>query len=132
MSAWLFEATGVNGVFSYPAVVQSAFWHGGMTGGADVRTGARVSADGLTLTVGVVGAPNTPGPCGADYTASAAESETAVGVAVKGTPHGGTGNCDLVGYFRTVTVHLSAPLGGRVLLNAQGDVEIVCPETGDC
>jgi hypothetical protein len=35
--------------------------------------------------------------------------------------------CSAVGIFRTVSVSLASPLGGRVVVNASGEVEAVCP-----
>ena len=132
ISAWLFDVGAVNGELGYPALDPSAYWGGGMTPSPDT-IGGRISGDGLTLTIGLVGGPETPGPCGIDYAAAAAESETAVAVAISSRSHGGQDVvCDLVGYPRTVTVHLSAPLGGRVLLDSQGNPGDVCPEKPDC
>jgi hypothetical protein len=135
VTAWLFAGTGIVGDIGYPALVPSAIWHGGITqggSGSGSASGGRVSADGRTLVFGFVGA-EASGPCGADYVASAAESDTAVAVAVKAIPHqSGDGICDAVGYPRTVTVRLAQPLGGRVLLDAGGRPLVVCPETGEC
>lgn len=131
VTAWLFAGAGVVGRIAYPALVASAIWHGGVTQ-AGSASGGRVSADGRTLVFGFVGAAES-GPCGADYVAAAAESDTAVAVAVKAIPHqGGDGICDAVGYPRTVTVKLAQPLGGRVLLDAGGRPLVVCPETKEC
>jgi hypothetical protein len=38
--------------------------------------------------------------------------------------------CTAIAAFRTVTVVLAGPLGGRVVVNASGDVVSVCPEAG--
>ncbi len=136
MSAWLFQAAGVTGDFAYPGLDPSAYWRGGLLpAGNGPGVGGRVSSDGRTLTIGLVGPPDTPGPCGADYSAAAAESDTAVAIAVKTFPHDANGQavaCDLVGHFRTVIVHLAAPLGGRVLVDENGNVGVACPENGDC
>ena len=135
MSAWLFQAAGVTGEFAYPGLDSSAYWRSGlMSAGSGLGLAGRVSPDGLTLTIGFAGAPNTPGACGADYTAAAAESETAVAVAVMMIPHAASGQifCTAIAQQRTVTVHLRAPLGGRVLVNENGSVGVACPESGDC
>jgi hypothetical protein len=122
----------VSGELGYPGLASSAYWGGGLSPSPDT-IGGRISGDGLTLTIGLVGGPETPGPCGIDYAAAAAESETAVSVAISSRIHGGQDVvCDLVGYPRTVVVHLSAPLGGRVLLDSQGNPGDVCPENPDC
>ena len=94
----------------------------------DEGRGARVSADGMTLKVPV--GDMQRGPCGNDYTAAAAESPTAVAVAVKEFPHATPGSsvaCDLflrVGY---IDVRLRAPLGGRVLVDEKGNVGTASP-----
>lgn len=135
MSAWLFQAAGVTGEFAYPGLDPSAYWRGGLLpAGSGPGFGGRVSPDGRTLTIGFAGAPDTPGPCGADYTAVAAESDTAVAVAVKMIPHPASGQiaCTAVAQGRTVTVHLGAPLGGRVLVDENGNVGVACPENENC
>ena len=133
LSAWLFDVPAANGYVGYSGLDPSAYW-GGRTVDNGGSVGGRLSADGRTVTIGLVGPPET-GSCGADYTAAAAESETAVAVAVKMIPHAPPDqpvNCDLVGYARSVAVTLKAPLGGRVLLDENGNVGSVCPENGDC
>ena len=76
---------------------------------------------GRQLTADFVGA-TAPGdqPCGADYTAEAVESPTAVVVIV--TEHSNNGPaqvCDLVGAARTAEVELAAPLGERTVLEVR-------------
>lgn len=76
---------------------------------------------GPQLTVGFVGAP-APGDqgCGADYTAEAVESPTAVVVIVTEHPHTGLFEaCTAVGARRTTEVELSAPLGERAVLEVR-------------
>jgi hypothetical protein len=76
---------------------------------------------GLQLTVAFTGAPG-PGdqPCGADYTAEAVESPTAVVVIVTEHPHSAFGEaCTDVGARRTADVELSAPLGERTVLEVR-------------
>jgi hypothetical protein len=76
------------------------------------------TAGGLTLTVTFEGAPkHAGGSCGADYTAQAVESSTAVVVIV--TEHPGFGislGCTAEAEFRTADATLSAPLGNRAVL----------------
>jgi hypothetical protein len=76
------------------------------------------TAGGLTLTVTFEGAPkDADGSCGAEYTAQAVESSTAVVVIV--TEHPGFGlslGCTAVGAWRTADATLSAPLGNRAVL----------------
>jgi hypothetical protein len=121
MSAWLFDVPEVDGHLGYPALDPSAYWTGHPIP-SEGRLGAKVSADGRTLTIGVVGGRDQAGPCGADYTTSAAESPTAVAVAIKTIPHDPNAVCDLVATMYFIEVHLQAPLGGRVLVDEKGNV----------
>ena len=129
MTAWLFSATGVDGELAYPAIVSSAFWKGGIMRLSG--TGAAVlSADGRSLTYTFYGAPDRPGPCGADYKGVVAESRTAVAIALQETPHEQHGQlvaCDAMAQQRNVTVTLAQSLGGRVVLDATGNITPVCP-----
>ena len=121
MPAWLFDVPEVNAYIGHLALQPSSLWGGGVT--RDEGRGAQVSADGMTLRVGVTDAQ--AGPCGNDYTGIAAESATAVAVAVRRFPHASPGSpvaCDLVMRGGYIDVHLKAPLGGRVLLDENGNV----------
>jgi hypothetical protein len=81
---------------------------------------ATVDAGGMTLTVAFVGAPETGDkPCGADYTAEAVESDTAVVVIVYEHQNSGPAMCSAVGAFRTAQVALAKPLGNRTLIDLQ-------------
>ncbi len=72
---------------------------------------------GRQLTVTFTGAPAAGDqPCGADYTAEAVESSTAVVVIVTAHDHAVAEACSLVGAPRTATVELAAPLGERAVL----------------
>ena len=75
---------------------------------------------GRQLTVAFVGAP-LPGDqgCGADYSAEAVESATAVVGIVTEHPHGLFEACTAVGARRTASVELAAPLGERALLEVK-------------
>src|SRR5262245_8056655 len=123
LPAWLFDVPEVNAYIGHLALPASALWGGGVV--TQEGRGAQVSADGMTLKVGV--SNPEAGPCGNDYTASAAESSTAVAVAVKQFPHlkpGETVACDLVLRAGYVEVKLLAPLGGRVLVDETGAVGV--------
>ena len=77
---------------------------------------------GQHLTVGFTGAPGAGDQgCGADYTAEAVESPTAVVVIVTEHRHSSFfgESCTAVGAFRTAEVALSAPLGDRAVLEVQ-------------
>jgi hypothetical protein len=128
MSAWLFAATGVQGDLSYPAVPRTAFWNGSLTT-LSLGQGATVGADGRTITFRFTGAPATAGPCGADYAGAVAESSSAVAIAVADIrPRSSDGPvaCTAIGAMRSVTVNVTAPLAGRVVVNASGDAVEAC------
>ena len=79
---------------------------------------ATVDASGMTLTVAFVGAPDAGDkPCGADYTAEAVESDTAVVVIVYEHRNTLPAACSAVGAFRTAQVTLAKPLGNRTLVD---------------
>src|ERR1035437_3487357 len=81
---------------------------------------ATVDASGMALTVTVIGAPDTGDkPCGADYTAEAIESGTAVAVIVYEHRNPLPGACSAVGALRTAQVPLANPLGNRPLIDLQ-------------
>jgi hypothetical protein len=75
---------------------------------------------GRTLTLTFTGAPDEPGPCGADYRGQAFESDQAVVVAVVQLPRDPGGQqvaCPAIGAVRTVDVTLTRALGGRTVLS---------------
>ena len=75
---------------------------------------------GRQLIVSFTGAPD-PGsePCGADYTAEAVESSTAVVILITTHPHGISETCTSIGATRTATVELAQPLGERAVLEVK-------------
>lgn len=131
MSAWIFDVQEVDAYIGYSAVNPSAFWHGDISPGGQ---GGRLTADGFTLTLYAIGGPDTPGPCGEDFAASAAESDSVVEVTIATpfhTPPAGQG-CSLEGHEPAVSVRLSRPLGGRVLIDAKGEAGPVCIDGTIC
>jgi hypothetical protein len=127
--AWLFTMSGANGDVAYPAIAPPAIWNVDLTKGA-LDGGSFVSADGRTLTFSFWGTPAGTGPCSADYTSQVAESHAAVAVAIRVIPPASPVDnvaCPAIAQQRTVTVALATPLGGRVVVNATGAAEIVCP-----
>jgi hypothetical protein len=135
MTAWLFSGIGVNGEIAYPAIAPAAFWKGGIVLQA-AMVSTVMSADGRSLIYTFYGAPSDPGPCGADYKGVVAESQAAVAIALQMTSHAKPGQmvaCDAVAQQRSLTVALGQALGGRVVLDATGNVMSVCPSTKpDC
>jgi len=126
LPAWLFDVPEVGAYIGQTALPSGSWWGGRL---ATEGAGALVSDDGRTLRIGV----SNPGsqPCQATYTTAVAESATAVAVAVKGYPNpvpAGEG-CDLVARVGYVSVTLAAPLGGRVVVDQDGNAGAACRET---
>lgn len=81
---------------------------------------ASLAADGRTLTVYFVGAPDPASrPCGEDYVAEAVESDLAVAVIVHRHPNPLPAACPAIGAERTASLTLAAPLGPRAVLEVQ-------------
>jgi hypothetical protein len=132
LPAWLFDVPEVNAYIGLLAVDPSRLWQRRLF--TEPGRGAGVSADGMTLRIA---APNQqPGPCGNDYTAVAAESTSAVAIAVRQFPHSAPGAnvvCDAMLRIGYVDVRLAAPIGGRVLVDEAGQVGAACAiGTEDC
>jgi hypothetical protein len=131
MNTWLFSAVGMDSELAYPAIAPGAFWTGGILASYAGNT-ATLSPDGRSLTYTFYGAPSAPGPCGADYRSVTAESQTAVAIALQELPHAQSGQlvaCPAVAQQRTLVVPLAQALGGRVVVDATGNVIQVCPST---
>jgi len=131
MTAWLFTATGMSGEFAYPAVKPAAFWNGGMISGISGH-GTTLEAGGRSLTYRFWGASADSGPCGASYKGVLLESSSAVAIALQMIPNSAPGApvaCDAMARERSINVALASPLGGRVVVDAAGDVVPVCQGT---
>jgi hypothetical protein len=131
MTAWLFSAMGADGEFAYPALAPAAFWNGGLVASSS-GTGASLGADGRSLTYRFWGVPESAGPCGAAYRGVLAESTTAVAIAIQMIPNAKADSpvaCDAMAQERSINVPLASPLGGRVVVDAAGDVVALCPGT---
>jgi hypothetical protein len=88
--------------------------------------GAVVSSDDRHLRVGLIGArTGADTPCGEDYTAETVESDLAVVVIIIVATYGdlhpeqGERFCTMMGYPRTATAELAAPLGDRAVLEVR-------------
>jgi hypothetical protein len=124
ITAWIFTVTGMRGDLAYPALVPSAIWGDGKSRGDGYK--ATVGADGRSLTYTFYGSWST---C-ADYTGIAAESSTAVAIAVRAIPSGQpqSGACQVPRpALRTVTVKLAAAIAGRVVVDAKSNALWLCP-----
>jgi hypothetical protein len=126
IDSWLFTTTAFSGAIAHPALAPSAVWNADLLEGSG--NGTIVSDDGRTLKFGFTGGSGT-GPCAVHYQPLVAESQSAVAVAVQAAPSTSAcnGPSDAVGYLRTVYVSLAGPLGGRVVLDATGNLATVCP-----
>ena len=130
VTAWIFDGPGANGDLAYPALEPSAFWKRSTLSDHFGGNSAIRSTDDKSLDYGFIGGPPGEGSCHNDYTASVTESDSAVVVALEPYSSGncaGSGADSAVGYFRTVTVKLNKPLGGRVLVDGRGLGAVVCP-----
>jgi hypothetical protein len=75
------------------------------------------SVDDRRVSVTFTGAPEgRDKPCGADYSAEAAESDAAIVVIVVTHPNGAAVACRAIGAIRTATAALTRPLGERTVL----------------
>jgi hypothetical protein len=71
----------------------------------------------MRVSVTFIGAPEgRDKPCGADYSAKAVESDTAIVVIVVTHPNGAAVACRSIGATRTATASLAKPIGERTVL----------------
>jgi hypothetical protein len=131
LPAWLLRFTGIQGPAAVLAVAPARIFSPARlpAGRPPFVNGARLGPDGRTLTVEFTGAQSGTGPCTAGYRLQLAESSTAVAVAVRGQAHGGDVPCSAVGYPRQATAVLSAPLGGRVVVDAVSGAAVAVTTT---
>ena len=126
LPAWLFGFAGIPDPAAVLAVAPSRIFAppAGPASSASPDVSARLGPDQRTLTVRLFGAAAGSGPCTASYSVRQAASPAAVAVVVREHPHGGAVACSSVAYLRQVKVVLSAPLGGRVLVDAASGAAI--------
>jgi hypothetical protein len=126
IDSWLFTLNGID-LVAYPAVASSALLNANLSRGS-TNFGSTLSADALSLTVSFSGKEST-GVCAADYRGVVAESKTAAAIALQEIPHQDSdqSNCQGISELRYVHVSLASPLGGRLLLDASGNLVPVCP-----
>jgi hypothetical protein len=131
MSAWVFDVAEIEAYLAYSGLDPSAFFGGGVSKASSL--GVRISVDGRTLRIPVSNAGS--GKCDYSYTVATAESATAVSFAVRQFRNASPGDhvaCTLPLWISYIAAPLDAPLGGRVVVDARGDVAAVCPDAGDC
>ncbi len=89
-------------------------------GGQPYWAGAVVAPNHRSLTVSFIGAQSENGGCGVRYEVKLTESPTAVMVTRTSHPNASTAVCTLVGFVRSASAVLKAPLGARVLVDDLG------------
>jgi hypothetical protein len=130
LPAWVFRFAGVSEPASVLAIAPANRWPKAPPPSQDTgNLGARIAPGGDTVTVTFIGAAAGTGPCDAQYAADIAQSSTAVVVSVREIPSATSQpapsgdvamGCADVGYPRELTVTLSPPLAGRVLIDSYG------------
>jgi hypothetical protein len=124
LPAWLFSFDRVDGPIAVLAVASEAQWSTSRLVAGQNRqpywAGASVGSDQRTLTVGFIGAQSDTGPCGVRYEVKLTESPTAVMVTRISHPNDSTAICILIGFPRSASAVLKAPLGARVLVDDAG------------
>jgi hypothetical protein len=126
LPAWQFTIHGVSGLVNVLAVAGSArFWPSGLRQVSPRISAAQAGRSGRALTLTVQGAQAGSGPCQATYSVRQRSSGHAVAIDVVARQHdGGQAGCASVGYRVTLPVTLPAPLGQRVLVDAQTSAPI--------
>ncbi len=79
-----------------------------------------VGSDQRTLTVSFIGAQSENGGCGVRYEVKLTESPTAVMATRISHPNDSTAVCTLMGFVRSASAVVKAPLGARVLVDDLG------------
>lgn len=88
--------------------------------GSSIEHSAKVSPSGETITLSFAGGPPGNGPCEDNYRASAVADSRAVAFTITtiAAPVAPGQACPALALIRTVALHLSRPLGARVLISA--------------
>jgi hypothetical protein len=120
LPAWQFSLTGVTGTVDVLAVADSArYWPAGLRQLPMGVSAVQPGRSGRVLRLITVGAREGTGACEATYSVRQQSSAHAVAVYVVERDHGGATVCASAGFLVRVPVTLAAPLGNRVLVNAQ-------------
>ena len=87
--------------------------------GNSIEDSARADRSGTSIAISFVGAPPGNGPCDAQYRANAVADHRAVAFTITAISRPASPDtvCTTIGYLRTVVLHLSTPLGKRVLIS---------------
>ena len=125
LPAWQFTLRGVTGPADVLAVATSQrFWPAQFVRDATHTTAAQAGRSGRALTLTVYGAPAGTGACQASYSVRQRGSAQAVAIDVTSTVHGDGQNCSAAASPVTLPLTLPAPLGNRVLVDAQNSAPI--------
>jgi hypothetical protein len=119
--SWLFSFLGLPQPVAVVALPAKLVWPlpTSPKPGRPLLDGAVLGSDGRTVSVSFLGGRAGTGPCTSSYTLDVAESKTAVAVVVIAHPYPAPSDtaCLSVGYERSATAKLAAPLGSRVLVD---------------
>ena len=125
LPAWQFTLQGVTSPADVLAVATAErFWPSKFVRDATHTTAAQAGRSGRALTLTVWGAPAGTGACHASYSLRQRSSAQAVAIDVASTVHFHGQNCSSAAVPVTLPVTLSAPLGNRVLVDAQTSAPI--------
>jgi hypothetical protein len=135
LPAWLFSLSGVKSPAEVLAVVPSLVYADPTfrSGISPTQLAATVDRGDRRLVVSFPGSPGGSGPCTERYTSSVKESKHALAIAI--TSHANSSGaqvCALPAYTRHLTIKLAAPLGSRVVVDANSDgaAEVTPPPRG--
>lgn len=118
MPAWIFSFSVVSDIWSYPAIAVASLWGGGSLIPFSAYA-AVLSSNGMSIRVGFLRA------CDTGYAGVAAESGGAVAVAITTVSYAAT-SCPRLA-TRYVDVALKTQLGGRIVVDENANVMVVCP-----
>jgi hypothetical protein len=124
LPAWLFSLSGVQSPAKVLAVAPSRIYADPTfrSGNSPTQLAGMVDVGDRRLVVSFSGAPAGTGPCTERYTSDVKESNQALAIAI--IPHvnaSGPQACALPASTRHLTIKLAAPLGSRVVVDANSD-----------
>jgi hypothetical protein len=125
LPAWQFDLDQVSHPVQVLAVAPERLWPARLMPPTSPDFHASLHGDQRSLDYSFYGSPPGPSPCGADYAGEVSESRTAVVVSIRQLEPNPVGSsapqaCPAFAAQRKVTVRLSGPLAGRVLLTPDG------------
>ncbi len=125
LPAWQFSLQGVRGTADVLAVAAGQrYWPSGLKEADTPISASQPGRSGLALALTTIGAPVGTGPCQATYSVRQRSSAQAVAVDVIAKEDDQGNACGSSGVRITLRVTLPAPLGNRVLVDAQTSAPI--------